>query len=99
MERAAKASKVIPPAAAARAPLPAPRPTAAAALQSRIGASGMHKVLARHGPGEQPVHARAGGHHDAARGAAPAHKAANEDAAPKGHKAPSGHGNSSGHGT
>jgi hypothetical protein len=76
VERAAKATKSLPAPTPARAPVrphPAAPVTAAAALQSRIGASGVHKMLAGRA---HPAHARrtAGSpRHESGSTASPAH--------------------------
>ena len=76
MERAAKAIKSLPAPTPARAPVrphPVAPVTAAAALQSRIGASGVHKMLAGHAHSARAKAPPGSTRHEPDSGAKPAH--------------------------
>jgi len=76
VERAAKAIKSLPAPTPARAPVrphPVAPVTAAAALQSRIGASGIHKMLAGHAHSARAKPPPGSTRHEPDSGAKPAH--------------------------
>ncbi|MDB5678536.1 hypothetical protein [Sphingomonas bacterium] len=64
MERAAKATKTLPAPTPARAPVRPHPVTAAAVLQTRIGASGVRKMLAGHGQGANDKRPSEQAHHN-----------------------------------